>query len=133
MFKNVYQRVMSYKSLRKTNESISRSKHWFNVALGALWSKMVYLSQIDQKKKKRSSLKMFEDLCFWAWGIREGLNVQKVSRGQGQCCSEASKHLHPRLWVETGTCPGRTQLCSWGACWCTVLHIVGTSGGLFGK
>ena len=131
MFKNVYQRVMSDKSLRKTNESMSRSKHWFNVALGALWSKTVYLSQID--KKKRSSLKMFEDLCFWAWGIREALNVQKVSRGQGQCCSEASKHLHPHLWVEMGTCLGCTQLCSQSACWCTVLHIVGTSGGLFGK
>lgn len=49
MFKNVYQRAMSCKSLRKTTESMSRSKHWFSVALGAAWSKTAHFSQVDKK------------------------------------------------------------------------------------
>ena len=50
-YKNVYQWGVSYKSLRKANESVSRSKLWVSVALGALWSKTVHLSQINFKKK----------------------------------------------------------------------------------
>ena len=51
MFKNVYQRAMSCKSLRSSNESMSRSKHWFSVALRAAWSKTAHFSQVDKKKK----------------------------------------------------------------------------------
>ena len=50
MFKNVYQRAMSCKSLRKTTESMSRSKHWFSVVWGQRGAKQLIFLRLIKKK-----------------------------------------------------------------------------------
>lgn len=75
---------------------------------------------------------MFEDLCFWAWGIREGLNAQKVRMRRAEAKASAALRHQSISTPISGWRRGRawdTLSCVHGvlagAQFCTLLALVG--------